>query len=109
MTERPHETGGAAPPGTAESGAPDPTLTRAGFLVVTGKGGVGKSVVAATLGRASARRGRRTVVVEVDPRENLHQLLGTAPSGGEILEAGDRVEEGGCSSSISSRGRWSTG
>ena len=57
--------------------------------MVTGKGGVGKSAVSATLGRAIARRGRRTVVIEVDPRENLHQLLGTAPSGGEILEAGD--------------------
>jgi len=93
MTERPHDTSDAAPSGTSGSGAPDPTLTRAGFFVVTGKGGVGKSAVAATLGRASARRGRRTVVVEVDPRENLHQLLGTAPSGGEILEASD-LEQG---------------
>ncbi len=58
-------------------------------MVVTGKGGVGKSAVAATLGRAVSAGGRRTLVVEVDPRENLHQLLGTAPSGGEILDAGD--------------------
>lgn len=63
-------------------------LAERGFVVVTGKGGVGKSAVAATLGRAVSAGGRRTLVIEVDPRENLHQLLGTAPSGGEILEAG---------------------
>jgi hypothetical protein len=50
---------------------------------------VGKSTVAATLGRAMAGGGRRTLVIEVDPRENLHQLLGTAPSGGDVLDAGD--------------------
>jgi len=66
-------------------------LARRGFLVVTGKGGVGKSAVAATLGRSMTREGGqalRTLVIEVDPRENLHQLLGTPPSGGEILDAG---------------------
>jgi len=66
-------------------------LSRRGFLVVTGKGGVGKSAVAATLGRLMVRQGGRsirTLVIEVDPRENLHQLLGTPPSGGEILDAG---------------------
>lgn len=66
-------------------------LARRGFLVVTGKGGVGKSAVAATLGRLMARESGpavRTLVIEVDPRENLHQLLGTPPSGGEILDAG---------------------
>jgi anion-transporting ArsA/GET3 family ATPase len=55
---------------------------------VTGKGGVGKTAMAATLGRALAEAGRRTLVVEVDPRENLHQMLGVPPSGGEILPAG---------------------
>lgn len=89
-------TGGPGGP-SAATGVQDPSLAaivgRAGFLVVTGKGGVGKSAVSATLGRAAARAGagsgRRTLVVEVDPRENLHQLLGTSPSAGEILEAGD--------------------
>lgn len=58
------------------------------FLVVTGKGGVGKSTIAATLGRALASDSRRVLVMEVDPRENLHQLLGGPPSGGEILDLG---------------------
>ena len=60
-------------------------LTRRQLLVVTGKGGVGKTVVSATLGRALAAAGRRTLVVEVDPRENLHQMMGTPPSGGDIV------------------------
>lgn len=59
------------------------------LLVVTGKGGVGKTSVTAVLGRLLARPWRRVLVFEVDPRENLHQMLGISPSGGEITEAGD--------------------
>jgi anion-transporting ArsA/GET3 family ATPase len=59
------------------------------LLVVTGKGGVGKTAVAATLGRLLATRSRRVLVFEVDPRENLHQMLGIPPSGGQIHPAGD--------------------
>jgi Mrp family chromosome partitioning ATPase len=58
------------------------------LLVVTGKGGVGKSAVAASLGRLLARAGRQVLVLEVDPRENLHQMLGVAPSGGAVVAAG---------------------
>jgi len=57
------------------------------LLVVTGKGGVGKSTVTAALGAHLANRGRKVLLIEVDPRENLHQLLDTPPSGGEIVEA----------------------
>lgn len=59
------------------------------LLVVTGKGGVGKSAVAATLGSLLARAGRRALVLEVDPRENVHQMLGVPPSGGAIVEASE--------------------
>ena len=55
------------------------------LVVVTGKGGVGKSALTSALGRLLAAAGRRTLMLEVDPRENLHQLLGVAPSGGEIV------------------------
>jgi anion-transporting ArsA/GET3 family ATPase len=54
------------------------------LLVVTGKGGVGKSSVASALGVAASRH-LRTLVIEVDPRENVHQMLGAPPSGGEIV------------------------
>ena len=56
------------------------------LIVVTGKGGVGKSAVTSVIGNSLARRGRRTLLLEVDPRENLHQMLGVAPSGGEVVE-----------------------
>jgi len=66
-------------------------LIRRQLVVVTGKGGTGKTLVAATLGRAFAASGRRTLVVEVDPRENLHQMMGTPPSGGAIVAAEPRL------------------
>lgn len=56
------------------------------LVVVTGKGGTGKSVTATALARILAGRGRRTLLLEVDPRENLHHLCGVPPSGGEIVE-----------------------
>ncbi|HZF12074.1 MAG TPA: ArsA family ATPase [Thermoanaerobaculia bacterium] len=71
--------------------SPLDTLERRELLVVTGKGGVGKTAISATLGRALAEAGRRTLVVEVDPRENVHRMLGVPPSGGEILPAGPRL------------------
>jgi anion-transporting ArsA/GET3 family ATPase len=66
-------------------------MARRQLVVVTGKGGVGKTVVSATLGRSLAAAGRRTLVVEVDPRENVHQMLGVPPSGGAIVQAEPRL------------------
>ncbi len=63
-------------------------LGRRQLLVVTGKGGVGKTVIAAALGRVLAAAGRRVLLLEVDPRENLHQVVGVAPSGGEVVRVG---------------------
>lgn len=61
------------------------------LIVVTGKGGVGKSTISAALGTLLANRGRRVLLIEVDPRENLHVLLDTPPSGGEIVEAASNL------------------
>jgi anion-transporting ArsA/GET3 family ATPase len=55
------------------------------LVVVTGKGGVGKTTVAAALGLLSARRGRRTVVCEVAEQERLAGLFGAHDVGhGEV-------------------------
>lgn len=46
------------------------------LVLVTGKGGVGKSTVAAALGRAAAARGHRTMVCEVGEQARMAGLLG---------------------------------
>ena len=51
------------------------------LLVVTGKGGVGKSTVAAALGMAAAARGRRTIVAEVAARDVVSRALAGAGAG----------------------------
>ena len=61
------------------------------LILVTGKGGVGKSAATAAIAAESAARGRRTLALEVDPRENLHQLFDVPPSGGEIVAVGERL------------------
>ncbi|MEM8904256.1 MAG: ArsA family ATPase [Actinomycetota bacterium] len=48
-----------------------PPLLDRRLLFVTGKGGVGKTTVAAALGLLAAREGRRTLVCEVDAKGNL--------------------------------------
>ncbi len=58
------------------------------LLVVTGKGGVGKTAVAAALARLFSRGGRRVLLLEIDPRESAHQMLACPPSGGEAVEVG---------------------
>ena len=61
------------------------------LIVVTGKGGVGKSALSAALAGRLAAAGRRTLILEIDPRENVHQMLGVPPSGGEIVTVEPRL------------------
>lgn len=58
------------------------------LVLVTGKGGVGKTTVAAALASRLARTGQRVLLLEAEPRERAHLLLGLPPSGGELLDAG---------------------
>ena len=56
------------------------------IAVASGKGGVGKSTLSAALGLVLARSGKRVLMVELDPRESLYQLLDVDPSGGAIVQ-----------------------
>lgn len=59
------------------------------MLFVTGKGGVGKTVVTAALALASERSGRRTIVCELAGQARIPALLGVEPG-----EPGDEVRIG---------------
>jgi anion-transporting ArsA/GET3 family ATPase len=62
------------------------------LLVVTGKGGVGKTTIAAALGLLAARGGRNTIVVEVGDESRLPQLFGiTDAQPGVETRLGERL------------------
>ncbi len=50
------------------------------LLFVTGKGGVGKSTIAASLALLAAERGKRVLVCEVDAKGNLADFFETGPT-----------------------------
>ena len=57
-----------------------PRLLDRRLLFVTGKGGVGKTTVAAALGSLAASRGRRTLLCEVDAKGDLADAFETEPT-----------------------------
>jgi len=73
-------------------------LTATNVVIVAGKGGVGKTTVTAVIARAASRDGRRVLVVELDGKPTLDQLLGIdraaddrsgSPAQSPQLETGD--------------------
>ncbi len=54
----------------------DEALATERLLVLVGPGGVGKTTLAAACGLAAARKGRRVLVMTVDPARRLVQALG---------------------------------
>ncbi|HEX2027505.1 MAG TPA: AAA family ATPase [Nitriliruptorales bacterium] len=56
-------------------------------IVVTGKGGAGKTTVAAILARTLARTEREVIAVDADPNPNLGMALGLGAEATERLEA----------------------
>ncbi|WP_309229410.1 MULTISPECIES: ArsA-related P-loop ATPase [unclassified Blastococcus] len=83
--------------------SPDPSSAR--LHVVTGKGGTGKTTVAAALALALAADGRSVLLVETEGRQGIAQLFDTAPlpyeerrvavarGGGEVRALAIDVEE----------------
>jgi anion-transporting ArsA/GET3 family ATPase len=68
-----------------------PALLDRRLLVVTGKGGVGKSTVAAAIGLVAASAGKRVLICEVNAQERVAPLLGAPQSGAAIRLASDGV------------------
>ncbi len=70
-------------------------LAQRRLVIVTGKGGVGKSVVTAALGRALAAMGKRVLLTEIAPSEetpaHLTASLDCAPLTNEPAQVGERM------------------
>jgi anion-transporting ArsA/GET3 family ATPase len=60
-------------------------------VIVTGKGGVGKSTVALALGLAAARDGRRTIVCEVSSQEHTSHVFHRAEVGFHEVEMAENL------------------
>jgi anion-transporting ATPase len=56
------------------------------LIVVTGKGGTGKSTLSAAIALAAARKGKKVLVCEVVARERVADFFGRPPSGTQIRE-----------------------
>ena len=59
-------------------------------ILYTGKGGVGKTSVAACTARRCAEAGMRTLVISTDPAHSLSESLG-AELAGEPVQVADRL------------------
>ncbi|HKF00213.1 MAG TPA: ArsA-related P-loop ATPase [Actinomycetes bacterium] len=68
------------------------TLLDARLLVVTGKGGTGKTTVAAALALAAARKGHQVLLAEVEGRQGLARLFGAPALAHEPAALGERLD-----------------
>jgi anion-transporting ArsA/GET3 family ATPase len=66
----------------------DQVVAGAEIVVCTGTGGVGKTTIAAAIALEGARRGRRTVVVTIDPAKRLADALGA----GNLTDTPRRID-----------------
>ena len=71
------------------SGVPD--LLDKRLVIVTGKGGVGKSTVALALGLAAAEQGKKTIVCEVSSQERLSRVFNKSEIGFHEVEMVDNL------------------
>ena len=55
-------------------------------VAFAGKGGAGKTMIAGTIARLLARRGRRVLAIDDDPSPNLALTLGIAPEAQASLD-----------------------
>jgi hypothetical protein len=61
------------------------------FVFVTGKGGVGKTTVAAALGYALASRGKRVLIAMCNAKERISTMFDSRPVGPEIVSVAEKL------------------
>ena len=63
------------------------------FIVLSGKGGVGRTTVAAALARAVAKTGRRVLIAQTDSVERLGKMLGQpGPIGSKVRPVAPNID-----------------
>jgi anion-transporting ArsA/GET3 family ATPase len=67
------------------------TLADKRFVLVTGKGGVGKTTVCAAEALALAAKGKRVLVAMCNAKERLSAMLGSAPIGSSVTPVATNV------------------
>jgi len=50
-------------------------ISRKSYIIVSGKGGVGKTTISVALGMKLSESGRKTLVVSIDPAHSLGDVL----------------------------------
>ena len=65
------------------------TIAEKRIIVCVGSGGVGKTTTAAALALQSARGGKRTLVLTIDPAKRLASSLGLAELGHDVMRVAD--------------------
>ncbi len=61
------------------------------LVLITGKGGVGKTLLTAAMGKVAAARGKRTLLIESATRDQLAPLFGIPDTGHSEARAGERL------------------
>ena len=61
------------------------------LVIIAGKGGVGRTTVAAALALASANKGKRVLLAQTKSKERLSHLFGVPPIGHELTRMRDRL------------------
>ncbi len=61
------------------------------LVIIAGKGGVGRTTVAAAMAIASAHKGKRVLLAQTKSKERLSRLFGVPPVGTELARLRDRL------------------
>jgi anion-transporting ArsA/GET3 family ATPase len=67
------------------------TLGDKRFVLITGKGGVGKTTVCAAEAMSLAAQGKRVLVAMCNAKERLSAMLGVPPIGPDVAPAGENI------------------